>query len=299
MKKSLFATISLSAIFALFALGVGPAAAQYHFQTSSDAAAAPSGAGTSAADAAALLSASVSASVSLPAADARQIYEWRVYTLAEGGDAAAFDAFLRDALLPAYGRHGVKVGAFAPAQEYREFPSGARYLFFAWPDIATYQHVSRAVREDAALAAAGAGYFDASAPKPAYTACETYLCEAFDAIPTMRPIPAERGLVEWRVYRSPNMDANERKIKMFENGEMTIFDDTGVNIVCFGRTLAGSRMPSLVYLTWYRDMDARNAAWERFGADPRWRRMTAMPEYAHTATDNLVRLLAPLPWSQY
>lgn len=225
----------------------------------------------------------------------RQIYEWRVYTLAEGVDAAGFDVFVSEVLIPAYNRRGVEVGAFAP----NDAPDSARYLFFAWDDLATFQKVSDEVRRDEELLAAGAEYFDASAARPAYTVLETYLCEAFDRFPRMLSVPAERGLFEFRVYRSPNMEANERKIKMFENGETEIFDDAGINIACFGRTLAGPRMASLVYLTWYEDMDARNEAWERFGADPRWRQMSSAPEYAHTATDNLVRLLSPLPWSQY
>ena len=230
---------------------------------------------------------------------AREIYEWRVYALAPGADTELFDAFVRDALIPAYGRHGIEVGAFAPAEDYPEFPAGARYLFLAWPDMDTYRRVSRSVREDAGFLAAGVGYFDASAPKPVYTALETYLCEAFDAIPRMRRPSAERGLFEFRVYRSPNAEANERKIKMFEQGEIAVFDETGINVVCFGRTLAGPRMPSLVYLTWHKDAPTRREAWDRFGKHPEWVRMRSLPEYAHTATDNLVRLLTPLPWSKY
>jgi hypothetical protein len=226
-----------------------------------------------------------------------EIYEWRLYTLAEGVDPALLDDFFANALIPAYGKHGIEVGAFAPADTYPEFPAGARYLFMAWPDIETYRRVSRLVREDTDFLKAGAAYFDASAIEPAYTNFETYLCEAF-AGPLRRPSP-ERGLLELRIYRSPNVEANERKIKMFENGEIAVFDEVGVNVVCFGRTLAGSRMPSLAYLTWYKDAETRAEAWAKFGTHPEWRRMRDLPEYANTATDNTSRLLTPMPWSKY
>jgi hypothetical protein len=228
-----------------------------------------------------------------------QIYEWRIYTLAPGADAARIDEFFRDHLIPAYGRHGIEVGAFSPAEEYPEFPNGARYLFTAWPDLETFRTVNRRVREDAGFLSEAAGYFDASAPDPVYTNFETYLCEALDSRPVLVRPAADRGLFEFRIYRSPNIEANERKIHMFENGEIEVFDETGIDAVCYGRTLAGSRMPSLTYLTWYRDAGARREAWGRFGAHPEWKRLQGMSEYAHTATDNTIRLLTPLPYSQY
>ncbi len=237
-------------------------------------------------------------------ADARnltptEIYEWRIYTLAEGADPALLDDFFRDVLIPAYERCGVAVGAFAPAGEYPEFPAGARYLFMAYSDIETFHRVSRQVREDADMMAAGAGYFDASAAKPAYTKLETYLCESLAGAPKLHRPAASGGLFELRIYRSPNMEANERKIKMFENGEIAVFEQVGIDAIYYGRTLAGSRMPSLTYLTWYRDAAARNEAWAKFGVHPEWQKMRALPEYANTATDNLSRLLTPLPWSKY
>jgi hypothetical protein len=228
-----------------------------------------------------------------------EIFEWRIYTLAPGGDAALFDSFLRDQLIPTYNRHGVEVGAFSPAENYPEFPAGARYLFMVWPDLETFRRVSRAVREDDALAKGGAAYFDASAPRPAYTSLETYLGETLEGGPAFRRPDASRGLLEFRIYRSPNMEANERKIEMFENGEIAVFDATGINGVYYARTLAGGRMPSLTYLTWYTDAKSRTEAWARFMVHPEWVRMRSLPEYAHTATDNLIRLLTPLPWSQY
>ncbi len=55
---------------------------------------------------AALLGLLAIANVSAQTAPGPQIYEWRVYTLRAEGDAAAFDAFLSEQLIPAYNRHG-------------------------------------------------------------------------------------------------------------------------------------------------------------------------------------------------
>jgi len=109
-----------------------------------------------------------------------------------------------------------------------------------------------------------------------------------------------RGLFELRIYRSPNEEANQRKIRMFNDDiEARIFDDVGINWVCFGETLAGPKNPSLVYLTWYENPETRAAAWKKFGADPRWQQLRKDPKYARTATDNTSQFLLPLPYSQF
>jgi hypothetical protein len=58
-------------------------------------------------------------------------------------------------------------------------------------------------------------------------------------------------------------------------------------------------MPALMYLTWYKDETARNAAWNTFVNHEDWARIKNMPEYAHTATNNKSKLLSPLTYSQF
>jgi hypothetical protein len=57
-------------------------------------------------------------------------------------------------------------------------------------------------------------------------------------------------------------------------------------------------MPALLYLTWYKDEETRNEAWKKFVSHPEWKRMSALPEYAHTATNNQSIFLSPTPYSQ-
>jgi len=241
------------------------------------------------------------------ATQTRQIYEWRIYTLT--GDGAALDAFFAETLIPAYNRLGVRAGAFQPmppatpakpAAAANEPQPQRRYLMFAYSSIEEYLKVKRELWNDATFRAAAQSWFDATAPKPAYSNFESYLCEAFSNIPKMRTPDKNRGLFELRIYRSPNEEANQRKIHMFNvDDEIRIFDSVGINSVCYGETLAGPKMPSLVYLTWYENLEARAAAWKKFGADPRWKQLRKSPKYAHTATDNTNQLLLPLPYSQF
>jgi len=224
----------------------------------------------------------------------KQIYEWRIYTL--NGDGAALDAFFKDVLIPAYNRCNVTVGAFSLfKQEEKE----KRYLLFVYNCFQSYNMARQAVWKDEAFQKAAAPFFEASAPNPVYSEYETYLCEAFDKIPQMRKPDKNRTLFEYRNYHSPNEDANKRKIKMFNVDEIDLFDKVGINSVCYGEVFAGTRMPTLIYLTWYKDEETRNAAWSAFGGHPDWAQMRNKPEYKHTATNNQFILLSPMPYSQF
>lgn len=224
----------------------------------------------------------------------KQIYEWHIYTLSEDG--AALDSFFKKVLIPAYNRQNVTVGAFSL---YKQEDKEQRYLVFVYPDIETFRKVKREIWHDAVFTKAAQPFFDASASKPVYTEYESYLCEAFDKIPTMLMPDKNRTLFEYRLYHSPNDEANQRKVKMFNIEEIDLFDKVGINSVCYGEILAGAHMPALIYLTWYKDETTRNEAWGKFVAHPDWIGMRDKPEYANTATNNTSKLLSPLPYSQF
>jgi hypothetical protein len=224
----------------------------------------------------------------------KEIYEWRIYTLKENG-AEILDRFFKETLIPAYNRQGVTAGAF---KLYNETDS-VRYLLLVYPNMEKYIEVKHEIWNDRVFRASAQSFYEQTAPNPVYSEFETLLCEAFDKIPKMLSPDKGRTLFELRHYKSPNEEANQRKIKMFNVDEIAVFDKVGINSVCYGEVLSGSRMPSLIYLTWYRDEPTRNAVWSEFVKHPDWLRIRDMKEYAHTATDNKNRLLSPLPYSQF
>jgi len=224
----------------------------------------------------------------------KQIYEWRIYTLT--GDGASLDAFFKETLIPAYNRCKISVGTFSL---YKKEEKEQRYLLFVYPDLQTYYKVKQTIWNDKNFLKAARPFFEATAPNPVYSDYVTYLCEAFDKIPVMRMPDKSRTLFEFRLYHSPNEDANLRKIKMFNSEEIDLFDKVGVNSVCYGEILAGTQMPALIYLTCYKDEATRNSAWDAFGKHPDWERMRNDPQYKNTATNNTIKLLSPMPYSQF
>ena len=165
-------------------------------------------------------------------------------------------------------------------------------------EITTYHQVKRTIWDDTVFRKAAQPYFDKTAPNPAYFNFESFLCEAFDKVPSLLMPDKNRTLFELRTYHSPNEEANQRKVAMFNKDEIDVFDKVGINSVCYGEVLAGPIMPAVMYLTWYKDEPTRNAAWDKFRTHPDWQRIKNLPEYAYTATRNTSLLLSPLPYSQ-
>ena len=223
----------------------------------------------------------------------KEIYEWRIYTL--NGDGTELDDFYKNILIPTYNRKGVKVGAF---KLFKPEGEEMRHIVFIYPNPETYYMVTNELWNDTEFLRASKSFYEATAPKPLYSNYETYLSEAFSKIPTHRKPDSNRTLFEIRIYWSPNEEGNKRKVKMFNVEEIDIFDKTGINSVLYGDIMAGPRMPALMYLTWYKDEDTRTEAWNKFREHPDWQRISRLPEYANTATNNKSILLSPLPYSQ-
>lgn len=235
----------------------------------------------------------------------KEYYEWRYYTVNEGCE-AQMDKYIADVLIPAYERQGVKTGAFEiaidslPAEKkalYDGKPT-QRILLFVYSDLAKYQCVKKSLWEDAQFRSEAQPFFDASAPNPPYSNLESYICEAFDNFPAMEQPAAGERFFELRTYWSPNEEANKRKVEMFNNDEMTVFEQSGIHDLCYGEVLAGPRMPALIYLTSYRDLVHRAEGWGNFGKNDLWQEIKSLPKYKNTATNNKVEWVVSMPYSK-
>lgn len=223
----------------------------------------------------------------------KQIYEWRIYTVT---DKASLDGYFTDVLIPTYNSYGVKVGAFALAKPHDEV---VQHYMFVYPDMATYTKVKSTLWKNAKFLTASQDYYNRTANTPDYKTYQSYLAEAFGGFEALRAPIKDRGIFEFRVYQSPNEEANQRKIKMFMNGEVEIFDSVGIHSVLYGEVFAGPVSPAIFYLTCYQNNESRDAAWKGFGAHPDWKSLSKDPQYSKTATRNTSTLLIPLNYSQY
>ncbi len=228
-------------------------------------------------------------------AQEKEIYELRVYHYKNNGQKEKVDQFYINSLIPAMNECGIKVGAF---EEYGQTEPPTVYHLLVYPSLSGYHQVRKNLWENKLFLANAAAYFEETAEKGAFLRYETFLLEAFDAIPQMRMPEKERGLFELRLYESNQEEAGQRKIKMFNREELALFDEVGLHATFFGEILAGPQMPALIYMLWFKDMDERTENWKKFRSSAKWQEMSNKPEYANTVSVVNKKFLVPAAYSQ-
>lgn len=228
----------------------------------------------------------------------REYYELIQVILEKEEQKTKVDAFLKNALLPAAGRLGIKpVGVFYPAEGLSPV-----YVLLPHPSMESIATLKPRLAQDSEFISAGAEFLDAPASAPAFKRMETSIMVAFKGMPRIEtPVKAPGRVFQLRIYESPSAKTGLKKIEMFNDaGEIRIFREVGLNPVFFGQTLAGTKMPNLTYMLGFDSMDDQKAAWKKFGAHPDWKKLREMQEYSDKeilcGITNLS--LIPAPYSQ-
>lgn len=133
-----------------------------------------------------------------------------------------------------------------------------------------------------------------------YVRAERQILRAFDGMPSVAVKAASTPrLFELRTYESNNAQSLQKKIGMFNLGEIAIFRKTGLDPVFFGEMLAGPNQPCLVYLLAYDSFAAREKNWNAFLADPDWVKLRATPGLSdgEIVSNISSAFLRPLPFS--
>ncbi len=236
-------------------------------------------------------------------AEERQWIELRVYHLRSEAKAELFDRTMRDALLPALKRQGIgPVGVFQASDPGEEGAAEIqRYVVIPYPSSEALANLSDKLASDTTLRSAAADYLAAQKSDPVYTRIESSLLKAFAGMPQLevkgKPGEAPR-LFELRIYESHSELKGALKVDMFNQGEIDIFREVGLNAVFFGEAVVGKNLPNLTYMLVHQDEESMRQAWQGFLRHPDWERMKAMPRYKDTVSKIIKRMLVPLEYSQ-
>lgn len=231
----------------------------------------------------------------------RDLYELRTYHIENPQQEGMLDAYLKNAFIPAAHRNGIKeVGVFKPIAS--EADAGKKiYVFIPYPNSKSYFNFSAKLAKDNVYQQAGRDYIYAAYNKPPYKRLETSLMQGFVGSPRHLSSgvtgPKKDRIYELRSYEAATERLYEQKVKMFNSGEIDIFDKLNFNPVFYGETLIGAQMPNLMYLTTFENMEKRNAGWDAFRVDPDWEAMKDLEEYKNTVSKNDTRLLYPAEYS--
>jgi hypothetical protein len=233
-----------------------------------------------------------------PAKASQEFYQLRRYELRNGPQAAMAQNYFAHALIPALNRMGIdRVGTFK-LDIGPETPT--YYALIPSTSAETLLTLDMRLPDDAEFSKAAAEFWAAPATAPAYQRSEVSMMAAFNGFPKLiAPKPAKR-IFQLRTYESPSYAAHAKKVEMFENGEIAIFQKSGLTPVFFGHNLAGTRLPSLTYMLTFPDLPTLSANWSVFGGSPEWKEISHRPGFGDAdIVNNITNLyLSPLPSSQ-
>lgn len=227
-------------------------------------------------------------------------FELKVYHLKTARQEARVDSFLQHQYLPALRAAGsTPIGVFKPIGN--DTAADRRiYVFTPFTSLKQWEQVSQTTAPK--LLAAGGSYENTPYNNPAYARLETLFIKAFDemaglAAPALTA-PKNERVYELRSYESASEKLFRNKVQMFNaGGEIKLFTRLGFNAIFYGEVLFGPKMPNLMYLTAFASMPDREAHWKAFGADPAWKRLSALPEYQNNVSHIDITFLRPAAYS--
>ena len=178
-------------------------------------------------------------------------------------------------------------------------PDSPFYLALtSYPTLAAYESAQAKLGADSAYQSALKAYN--STPGLRFMRYETSLLRGFAGFPGLAKGSSKANrLFELRTYESDDSSSLAEKIRMFNEGEIAVFQKTGLDPVFFGETVFGQKQPNLTYMLGYDDWNARDANWKKFLAHPDWIKLRATPGWsdAEIVSNISSMFLRALPFS--
>jgi hypothetical protein len=247
-----------------------------------------------------LLSNVVHAAESAPSSgSSAQIYEIRTYHFDTAEKRDAYGKFVGDAMIPALNRLEIQpVGLFTLIDQ--KAPEATDlWLFLPHESLDSVLGLEPRLAADDAYQAAGREVLLAGKKDPAFTRFDTQLLYAFAGHPRLTAPPTSSDRIfELRQYENPNQERALNKMKMFNSGEIPLFEKAGMPGVFFGEAFAGPDLPHLTYMVFHENMETSKKNWAAFSGDPDWQKLKNDPVYLDNVSKITPRFLRPSAASQ-
>ena len=229
----------------------------------------------------------------------RDIFELKQYQLESQDQLEGLDDFLCKAMVSALNRLGIdKVGVFHE-REASDTPSV--YVVIRHKTPRSVFATTAALLKDKQYLKDGEAFLNAGNGNLAYKRIRSSLLLGFTGMRTLEiPTKKDTRVFQLRIYESPTVKTGQKKIEMFNVGEIGIFRKTGLAPVFFGEAITGDNVPNLTYMLGFDNEEAQKKAWQTFIKHPDWIEIKSKPEYADKkilcGITNI--LLKPAPYSQ-
>ena len=236
-----------------------------------------------------------------PSAKNSAYFVLKVYHYKNSIQEASLDSFLQYKYLPFL--HSSKLNNIGVFKAIANDTAGDKTMYVFIPFQSLQQWEKFAPTSIEPTITGDGNYVSTSYNNPVYTRFETILLKAFPSMPPVAPSkltrPKSERVYELRSYEGPTEKYFRSKVKMFDQGgEIPLFARLGFNGVFYSEVVFGSKMPNLMYMTSFDNMQSREDHWKAFSADPEWKVLAAKPEYQHNVSKNEIVFLRPTEYSE-
>ncbi|NQY62915.1 MAG: NIPSNAP family protein [Alteromonadaceae bacterium] len=230
----------------------------------------------------------------------QEYYEWRAYKTVSREKKAAVSHYLEKALIPALGRMGIdRIGVFTHKHDPNDH---TLYMLIPYKSLDDFAGVNPELADDKAYQAQAADYFSVPFRKPIFTRIESKLHKAVTGMPVLKLPPQsaqkEPRILELRVYQGDTEEKTALKIEQFNQGEIFVMQDVGLNPVFYGELLIGDDGPNMMYMTSASSEEVSQACWAKFKVHPEWTRLRNIVKYKGTVSSKTKDILVPTQYSQ-
>jgi hypothetical protein len=232
----------------------------------------------------------------------REYYEIKVYHFKDLSQEKVLDNYFQNALIPAL--HKVRINNVGVFKALSNDTSADKlmYVFMPVKTLDEVNAIGQKLENNTEYQTAAHEYLSAPYDAPVFTRVEIILLRAFPLAPKIN-LPqlhsAKNSRVyELRSYESATENLHVNKVKMFnEGGEIDLFKRLNFNAIFYAQVVTGCKMPNLMYMTSFENMQDREAHWKAFGEDSVWKQLSALPEYQHNVSHIDITFLHPTDYS--
>lgn len=216
--------------------------------------------------------------------ESQQFFQIKTYHFDSLEQQQQTDRFLEQAYLPALHRSGIdQIGVFKP-HDADTSTALKTFLLIPFNTLDEFASLSLQLNNDSQYLSDGKAYLEAPHDKPPYHKIESVILKAFEYAPTLMAAnlnaPKTERVYELRSYESATEALNRNKVDMFNaGGEVEIFDRLNFNAIFYGNVISGDKMPNLMYMTSFENMESRDAHWKSFRDDSQWEKLSGLEKY--------------------
>lgn len=236
--------------------------------------------------------------------DAREYYELKVYHFKDAVQEKVLDNYFQNAFIPALHKAGInKVGVFKALSN----DTAADKLVYVFMPIKSPDEVNtltQKLESNSEYQTAAKEYLSSAYNTPPYIRMEVIILHAFPLAPKMNLPQLQSAknnrVYELRSYESATEKLHANKVQMFnEGGEIDLFKRLNFNAIFYAQVVAGCKMPNLMYMTSFENMQDRDTHWKTFGEDSVWKKLSAAPEYQNNVSHIDITFLRPTDYSDF